>query len=159
LFVEKRTPKKCIEFLRQIKNNCYTQIIERHRQGKDIIFVSDKFGCYKIAFKKLFLYVAKLRFGIPIKLKIRGLKHNNNPIERYNQDIEDRIKIMRNFGSFSRAEYFLDLKKIIHNFINPHMQLKGLTPAEKADVDLKLGQNKLLELIKRQAQKKHHSLR
>lgn len=87
------------------------------------------------------------------------MKHNNNPIERYNQDIEDRVKTMRNFASFSRAEHFLNLKRIIHNFINPHMQLKGLTPAEKAEIDLKLGRNKLLELIKKQAQKKHHSLR
>jgi hypothetical protein len=66
---------------------------------------------------------------------------------------------MRNFGSFSGAEKFLDLKRIIHNYVNPHMQLKGLTPAEKADIDLKLGQNKLINLIKKQALKNHHSQR
>jgi hypothetical protein len=66
---------------------------------------------------------------------------------------------MRNFGSFSGAENFLNLKPIIHNFVNPHMQLRGLTPAEKADIDLNLGQNKLLNLIRKQALKKHHSLR
>lgn len=144
----KRTPEKCIAFLRQIKNTCYDQILEHHRQGKDIVFVSDKFGCYKIAFNKLFFHVAELVFGISIKLRIKGVKHNNNPIERYNQDIDDRTKTMRNFGSFSGAENFLDLKRIIRNYVNLHMQLKGLTPAEKADVDLNLGQNKLLNLIK-----------
>jgi transposase-like protein len=96
---------------------------------------------------------------VPIKLKIRGVKHNNNPIERYNQDIDDRVKTTRNFGSFSSAGHFLDLKRIIHNFVNPHMQLKGFTPAEKADVNLNLGQNKIMNLIKKQASKKHHSLR
>ena len=159
LFVRKRTPQKCVDFLSQIKKCCYAQIIERHLQRKEVIFVSDKFGCYKIAFNKLFLHVAKLRFGVPIKLKIKGLKHNNNSIERYNQDINDRIKTMRNFGSFRRAEYFLNLKRIIHNFVNPHMQLGGITPAEKAEIDLELGRNKFLELIKKQAIKKHHSLR
>jgi hypothetical protein len=107
----------------------------------------------------LFYHVAKLTFGVPIKLKIRGVKHNNNSIERYNQDIDDRVKTMRNFGSFSGAENFLNLKPIIKNFVNPHMQLKGFTPAEKADINLNLGQNKLLNLIKLQALKKHHSQR
>ena len=156
LFVEKRTIKKCVEFLRQIKITCYEQILavykkEKHkpkRKRKLIIFVCDKFANYKNAFNKLFFYVAKLRFGVPIKAKKNGLKHNNNHIERYNQDIKDRIKTMRGFFSSRRAEYFLNLKHIIHNFVNPHMQLKGKTPAEAAEVDLKLGRRKLYNIIK-----------
>lgn len=148
-----------MEFLKQIKDICYNQILERHRNKNKVIFVSDKFGCYKIAFNKLFLHVAKLVFGVSIKLKIRGLKHNNNSIERYNQDIDDRIKIMRNFGSFKGAEDFLNLKRIIHNFVNPHMQLKGKTPAEAAGINLNLKRKKLLNLIKKYAKNKHHSLR
>jgi transposase-like protein len=159
LFVEKRTPEKCVEFLREIKNSCYEQILERRKNKNKIVFVSGKFGCYKIAFNKLFFHVAKLVFGVPIKLKNKGLKHNNNPIERYNQTIEDRIKTMRNFSSFSRATHFLNLRRIIYNFVNPHMQLKGLTPAEKANINLDLGRNKILNLIKKQGQKTHHSQR
>ena len=124
-----------------------------------IIFVCDKFGNYKAAFDKLFYRVAKLRFGIPIKAKKNGLKHNNNHIERYNQDIKDRIKTMRNFGSNKGAEYFLNLKHIIHNFVNPHMQINGKTPAEAAEIDLNLGRRKLLNLIRRCSKNKHHSLR
>ena len=112
-----------------------------------IIFVSDGFENYKNAFSKLFCFVAKLVFEIPIKPKKHGVKHNNNAIERYNSDIDDRIKTMRHFGSFERAGYFLNLKHIIHNFVNPHMQLKGRTPAEEAGIDLKLRRNKLLNLI------------
>lgn len=145
-----------MEFLRQIKITCYKQILERYKEEKIkprkkrklIIFVCDKFANYKAAFKKLFCRVAKLRFGVPIKGKRNGLKHNNNHIERYNQDIKDRIKTMRGFFSYLRAEHFLNLKHIIHNFVNPHMQLKGNTPAEAADIDLKLGRNKLLNLIR-----------
>jgi len=71
----------------------------------------------------------------------------------------NHLKIMRNFGSCEGAEYFLNLKHIIHNFVNPHMQLKGSTPAESAGIDLKLGRRKLLNLIRRCSKNKHHSLR
>ena len=156
LFVEKRTLHKCVQFLRQIKIACYKQISERYKQERNkpakkrklIIFVSDKFENYRNSFNKLFYRVAKLRFGVPIKAKRNGLKHNNNHIERYNQDIKDRIKTMRDFGSFQGAESFLNLKHIVHNFVNPHMELNGKTPAECAEIDLKLGRRKLLKLIK-----------
>ena len=162
LFVEKRTVKKCIKFLRQIKITCYKQILEKYKQEKNkptkkrklIVFVCDKFENYRNAFNKLFYRVAKLRFGISIKAKREGLKHNNNHIERYNQEIKDRIKTMRNFGSDKGAEYFLNLKHIIHNFVNPHMQLKGNTPAETAGINLKLGRRKLLNLIRYRAKAK-----
>jgi len=160
LFVEKRTLVKCVEFLGQIKISCYDQIIQKYKQKKKIIFVSDKFGNYKAAFNKLFFCVAVLHFGVPIKAKVPGLKHNNNPIERYNGDIKDRIKIMRGeFRDFEKAEAFLNLKRIIHNFVNPHSSLGGKTPAEKAEIYYELGRNKLLNLIKKRAQDKHHSLR
>ncbi|MBU0757034.1 MAG: DDE-type integrase/transposase/recombinase [Nanoarchaeota archaeon] len=156
LFVAKRTKPACVKFLKQIKTTCYKQILQRYHDEKHkpigkrklIIFVSDKFGNYKSSFNKLFYRVAKLEFGVPITLKKHGLKHNNNHIERYNQDIKDRIKTMRHLGSFEDAKTFLNLKTIIHNFINPHMQLKGKTPAEKADIHLPLKRNKLLNLIK-----------
>ena len=161
LFVERRTIKKCVEFLSQIKTTCYEQILAVYekekkkpkRKKKLIIFVCDKFANYKNAFNKLFCFVAKLRFGVPIKSKRNGLKHNNNHIERYNQDIKDRIKTMRGFFSYRRAAYFLNLKHIIHNFVNPHMRLKGKTPAEVAEVDLKLGRRKLYNLIRLMAKR------
>ena len=156
LFVENRTEKEVCNFLKKIKTICYNQILEvyqkeKHKKAENkklITFVSDGFENYKNAFNKLFSKVAKLQFGVPIACKKYGLEWNNNPIERYNGDIKDRIKIMRHFGSFERAEHFLNLKQIIHNFINPHMGLKDKTPAEKADINLKLGRRKLLNLIK-----------
>ncbi|MBU0760227.1 MAG: hypothetical protein KJ858_00885, partial [Nanoarchaeota archaeon] len=78
-----------------------------------------------------------------------GLKYNNNPIERYNGKIKDRTKIIRgSFGSFEYAEAFMNLRHIVHNFVNPHQELGGKTPAEKAGVDLKRGRMKLFNLIK-----------
>ena len=38
-------------------------------------------------------------FGIPIKLKKQGVKHNNNAIERYNSNIDNRTKTMRHLAA------------------------------------------------------------
>jgi|TARA_B100001971_G_C18137978_1_gene508726 phage terminase small subunit len=157
LFVAERTKEKCIEFLSQIKTTCYGQIlykyyIEKHKKVEDrelVTFVCDGFENYKNAFNKLFYRTAKLQFGVPIKLKRYGVKHNNNPIERYNGKLKDRVKIMRGgFGSFEKAEAFMDLQQTIHNFVNPHQSLDMKTPAEKAEINLKLGRNKFLNLIR-----------
>jgi transposase-like protein len=146
-YVVKRTILACVNFLRQVKTTCYPQMLEvyaRERRkpvGKrDLItFVSDGFENYRNAFNKFFYRVCKLRFGVPIACKKHGLEHNNNAIERYNGDIEDRTKTMRDFGSHDGAKEFLDLRRVIHNFVNPHMGLKGRTPAEAARVKITLG--------------------
>lgn len=166
-FVEKRTFHACVEFLRQIKKTCYKQILEvflkeKHKPVKKrklITFVCDGFENYKNAFNKLFYGVAKLAFGVSIACRKYDLKHNNNPAERYNQNLDDRIKVMRNFKSFSKAKSFFDLHRICRNFVNPCMQLKGITPAEAAGIKLKLRRNKLLTLIRHLATQKHHSSR
>lgn len=155
-FVEKRTKPAVVAFLREIKNVSYNQILkkyreERHKLVKErklVIFVSDKFENYRNAFNKLFYRVAILRFGVPIGSKRYGLRHNNNAIERYNEDINQRYKIMRGFKSFESASAFLELRRIIYNFVNPHMELGGLTPAQAAGFDVNLGEDKLLSLIK-----------
>ena len=125
---------------------------EKHKKVKDrnlIEFVCDGFGNYKSAFNKLFRRVAKLTFGVPIANKKYGLKHNNNPIERYNGKIEDRIKTIRGgFGSFDGAKSFMELQRIMNNFVNPHQEIGGKTSAEMAEIFLPLKRNKLLNLIR-----------
>lgn len=157
LFVDKRTKKKCYEFLKQIKDTCYPQILERYQKEKHkkvknrklIKFVCDKFANYKSVFNKLFRRVAKLSFGVPIACKKYNFEHNNNAIERYNGKTKDRIKNIRGgFGSFEGAKMFMDLRRVIHNFVNPHQGLKGKTPAEMAEINLTLKRNKLLNLIR-----------
>lgn len=114
-----------------------------------ITFVSDKFGNYKTAWSILFSRVTKLTFGVPIACRKYGLEHNNNPIERYNGGIKSRTKIMRGgFRSAEGAEAFLNMKRVIHNFVNPHYSLNEETPAEAAEIRFPLGKNKLLNLIK-----------
>ena len=156
-FTDERTKDICIEFLSEIKRNCYGQIpdrynCEKYKKVKDrklFEFVCDGFENYKYAFNKLFRRTAKLSFGVPIACKKHGLKHNNNPAERYNGKLDDRLKIIRGgFGSFEGAEAFMNLQRIIHNFINPHQELGEKTPAEMAEITLPLGRNKLLNLIR-----------
>ena len=156
-FVDKRTKEECIKFLKQIKDSCYEQILEVFEKEKDkkvknrelIEFTCDKFANYKSAFMKLFGRVCKINFGVPIACKKYGLKHNNNPIERYNGKIKDRIKNIRSgFKNFDDARCFMDLRRTIHNFVNPNQELNGKTPAEMTEINLKLGRNKLLNLIK-----------
>jgi len=157
LFVEKRTKQKCYEFLKQIKDNCGNQIKEvyeneKYKKVEDrklIEFTCDKFANYKSAFSRLFYRTANLCFGVPIACKKYNLEHNNNAIERYNGKLKDRLKSIRSgFKSFDDTECFMNLRRIIHNFVNPNQELNGKTPAEMAEINLKLGRNKLLSLIK-----------
>lgn len=159
LFVEKRTKTKCRQLFKQIKETCYEQIFEKYKKEKHkpkkkrklITFVSDKFENYKTGAKYYFFRIAKIVSGVPIACKKYGLQHNNNAIEKYNQDIKDQIKCKRNFGSFNGAKEFLDLRHVVKNFVNPHQSLKGKTPAEEAGIKLNLGRNKLKNLIKLKA--------
>ena len=114
-----------------------------------IEFVCDKFANYKSAFIKLFYRTCKLTFGVPIACKKYHLEHNNNPIERYNGKIKDRIKNIRSgFKNFDDARCFMNLRRVINNFVNPHQELNEKTPAEMAGINLGLGRNRLLDLIK-----------
>src|SRR3989338_7404065 len=127
---------------------------------KFITFVSDGFHNYETSAKHYFYPLAKFIAGVPIACNKYGLKHNNNAIERHNCKLKERLKIMRpGFRNQEYTESFMNLQRILHNFINPHQGLKGKTPAETAGIDLKLGRQKLLNLIKLKAKDNHHSQR
>ena len=153
-FTDERNRKNCIGFLSQIKNSCYNQILTKYYLKKytgvdeRIVFVCDGFENYKSAFNKLFYRVARLQFGVPIACKKYGLEYNNNAIERYNGKINDRLNATRGeFKSFETAESFMNLQHVTNNFVNPHQQLKGKTPAEIAGINFSLRRNKILDLI------------
>ena len=137
------------KFFEELRGKIYDQCMERYEKfkntGKDnrIVFVSDKRMHYKHAFNKCFYRICRLIHGIPISYKKYGLKHNNNPVERYNEDVKQRYKIMRGFKSFESANAFLSLRRIIYNFVRGKE-----TRAMPAFIALELGQNRLLNLIK-----------
>lgn len=166
-FVDKRTKTHCRALFKQIKDTCFDQIIQRYKKEIQkpkkkrelVTFVSDGFENYKDGAKHYFNRLGKIVSGVPIACRKYGLKHNNNPIEKYNQDIKDQIKTKRHFGSYEGAKEFLDLRHVIKNFVNPHQSLNGKTPAETARILLPLGQNRLMDLIKLKSKETHHSLR
>jgi len=156
LFVEKKDLASVKIFLLQIKRICYTQILEKYlsekykpkNERKLITFVCDGCETYRSVFNILFKRVAKLFFGVPIKYKKFGVKHNNNAIERYNKEIKRRILVFESFKTLAGARVFLSLRALIYNFINEHSELNGRTPAEAAEIFIPLGRNRLLDLIK-----------
>ena len=166
-FLEKRTEENCRKHFLQIRKTNGKQIHEMYlkekykpkKKRKLAVFVSDGFHNYENGAIHYFYRAAHIVAGVSIACKKYGLKHNNNPIEKYNQDIGDQIKTKRGFGSFSGAEEFLNLRHVVKNFVNPHMSLNGRTPAEAAGIDLMLGRQRLLNLICMMSKEIHHSLR
>ena len=88
-------------------------------------------------------------------IKTKSLKDGfvNRPIERYHNEIRERLKARRGLGNDESAQTFSELLKINHNFVKPHQGLDGKTPAQAANIDLNLGTNKYLDLIKQSAKK------
>lgn len=83
-------------------------------------------------------------------IKTKSLKDGfvNRPIERYHNEIREKLKSRRGLGNDDSAQDFVELLKINHNFVKPHQGLDGKTPAQAANIDLNLGQDKYLDLIK-----------
>ncbi len=77
---------------------------------------------------------------------------HNNKMERMNGEIRDREKVMR---SLKKPETpILTGMQIFHNYVRPHMALKGKTPAEKAGIKIE-GENKWLTMIQNASKKNH----
>jgi transposase-like protein len=82
-----------------------------HKKKKLVHFVADKFSNYYTAWKRLLSKITKMTAGVPIACKKYGLKHNNNPIERYNRELGRRMDAINVFQTFKGAENFFGLKK------------------------------------------------
>jgi transposase InsO family protein len=74
---------------------------------------------------------------------------SNNKMERMNGEIRDRERVMR---TLERSDTpILKGMQIYHNYVRPHMALKGKTPAEVAGIEIK-GKDKWLTLIQNASQ-------
>lgn len=114
--------------------------------------MSDELGHYRKGFNKFFRNVAELRFGVPIKCRKYGYKHNNNPIERDNREVKQRYHSMIEFKKVRSANTILDFFDLYDNYIDK-IRLKGekrwRTPAERANIKLDLGNKyRFLNLIR-----------
>ena len=67
-------------------------------------------------------------------------------MERLNGTIREREKVTRNLKE--QAPLIVEGLRNYHNLIRPNQALNGKTPAQQANIDLKLGKNKWLTLVK-----------
>jgi transposase-like protein len=140
------------EFFKRLKERFGVQVHEVFTKEKDkppnqrklATFVSDKWGPIKRAFNHYFRRIAKLVFGVPIACRRFGLKFNNNSIERRNEDVKQRYKVMCSFKSERKAGAFTRLYRAIVNFVR-HGDRQS--PAHRAEVWPGLGRNRLASLI------------
>lgn len=57
-----------------------------------------------------------------VRIRTKSLKDGfvNRPIERYHNEIRERLKAIRGLGDDESAQRFSDLLKINHDFVKPH---------------------------------------
>ena len=145
--VGRRSMANCQSLNRQIKKRCYIDMLNRKKKGKKVKFVSDKLAHYKTTHSKMFRNVADITHGVPIKAKKKGLKYNNNVIECEHPAVNERIRRMKGVDDIDFVECVLHLKDILDNFARKRNR-KSKTPAELAGINLDLGRNKTLGLIR-----------
>ena len=154
-FTKHRSKLMCRKHFKKLKVKIGDQVKDVWKEEKDkpvkerelITFVSDKFEGYKIGFNYCFHRFGRLVHGVPIACKKYGLEHNNNAIERHNEDFKQRYKVTRGYKNPRSGEAFGELRRLTYNFVRTHQGI-GKTPAEEAELSLPLGRNKLLSLIK-----------
>src|SRR3989344_8471956 len=93
----------------------------------------------------------KLRFPYTVHVRSKGFKDeiNTNNIERYHNEWRDFDKRRRGFGNMETAMDWNVGYRLYHNVIRKHQGLNGLTPLQKANIELNLGNNRWLDLLKR----------
>jgi hypothetical protein len=134
-------------------------LVQRHGLAKTMpsFVVTDGLRAYQDAFNKEFF---TLRNPRTMHVRLAGLRKetNNNIIERLHGTIRERTKVMRGLDNENSAQTIIDGNRIYYNFIRPHMALNGLTPAEVANINLRLEQNKWESLIRRSVKYKNGKL-
>ncbi len=115
----------------------------RHHRPKYII--TDGLPSYIRAIKKEFApSVTRIKHIHNVGIKDQV---NNNVLERLHGTVRERNKVQRGLKKVDTQ--IINGQRIYYNFIRPHQALGGATPSQVAGVDLPLGNNKWLELMKK----------
>jgi transposase-like protein len=105
--------------------------------------ITDGLPAYHDAFNKEFFTTRAPRTEHINAIKMSG-DMNNNRMERFNGEVRDREKVMRNLKIKSTP--ILTGYQIYHNYIREHQGIGNLTPAEKCGIKVG-GENKWVTLI------------
>ena len=114
--------------------------------------ITDSLRSYESAILKVFGFskVAHIK-----TLAIRD-GFQNRSVERVHNEYRQVTSAKRGLGNDKSAQEFFESYKNYHNFCRPHSGLKdNKTPAESAGIDLKLGDDKIMGLIKKSTEPEH----
>jgi len=114
---------------------------------KPSFIVTDKLQAYKKGIRKELGW----RKDAPIHVSDVGISYivSNNLVERLNSTVRQREKVMRGMQKVDTSDSLMGGYRVHYNFVRQHMALDGKTPAQEAKIDLELGDNKWLGLIKK----------
>ncbi len=115
--------------------------------NKPLKIVSDGLQSYPEAIRKEFYTMRGPRMEHLRSPGITSARQNNNIAERLNGTKRERMKIMRGYDSMETGQKTTDGERIYYNYIKEHSAI-GMTPAQKAGLELGLGQNKWMDLIR-----------
>jgi transposase-like protein len=107
---------------------------------KPEFIVTDGLQSYKDAILKEFHSWRKPVVSHVRLESIRSRRANNNEIERFHGTFRERDKTVRGFKG--QEKVFVDGFRIYYNFIRKHQGLNGVTPSQKANLDLNLNRNR-----------------
>jgi transposase-like protein len=124
------------------------QEAKRMAKEKPDVVVTDGLPAYIKAFKKEFFTLRKPRVK-HVRMPRFIDRTSNNPVERMQGTIRERDKVMRGMKGEETAKVLMDGLKNYYNFLRPHMGLENETPAKKANLDLELGRNRWLSIIRK----------
>lgn len=126
------------------------KIAKKHGHGKPDVMVTDGLQSYNDAFKREF-YTQKSPQSKHVRNAGVRKKVNNNVVERLNNTVRERDKVMRGMQNNDTATVLMNGFRNYYNVLRPHMGIDNRTPAEMAGLNLELGRNKIQNLIKQSA--------
>lgn len=141
LISDSRSVRDARNLFKKAKNYCH---------DKPDVMISDGLQSYNEAFKKEFYSNKSPR---PKHIRNAGIKKkvNNNMVERLNNSVREREKVMRGMQNNDTATVLMNGFRNYYNVLRPHMGIDNHTPAEMAGINLELGRNKIQNLIKKSA--------
>lgn len=134
-------------------------IIQKGKNGtktKPCYVITDSLRSYEKAVRR----ELDPRATAHIKTKSLSDGFQNRPIERYHNEIREKLKARRGLGNDESAQEFADAYRVYHNYVRPHTGLRDdVTPAEAAGIDLDLEKDKIKDLISQSARKNNFATR
>lgn len=126
------------------------KMAKEQADGKPDYIVTDGLQSYNKAFNREFYTNTKPRTE---HIRCAGIakKSNNNKVERLNETVREREKIMRGMQNNKTATVLMSGFRDYYNFLRPHMGIDNNTPANEAGIDLELGRKRVKNLIKQSA--------